>query len=124
MKTVFLTISAFCLITSYLLLPSCTKDTTCVAIVHCKDSSGVTALADVNVKLYALIKSADGKTTYTGDITQSGTTNAAGQVRFEFKLPAIFDVYALRTKGTQTLTGSGIIKLEEGTTTEKTILLK
>ncbi|MFZ9295259.1 MAG: hypothetical protein ACO259_03470 [Bacteroidia bacterium] len=124
MKPVILIFFTICILTSCLLIPSCTKDTTCVAIVNCKDSSGVNALADVNVKLYALIKSADGKTTYTGDITQSGTTNTAGQVRFEFKLPAILDILAVRSKGTQTLTGTGIIKLEEGSTTEKTILLK
>ena len=124
MKSILLSLSAACILIAYGLLPSCTKDTTCVAIVYCKDSSGVNPLPNSQVKLYAQVKSADGKTTYTGDISQTGTTNSAGQVRFEFDLPAIFDVLAIQTKGNQTLTGTGIIKLEEGTSTEKTILLK
>jgi hypothetical protein len=45
-------------------------------------------------------------------------------VRFNFKLPAIYDVKATLAVGSKTLVGTGIIKLEEGKTVDKVITMK
>jgi hypothetical protein len=74
--------------------------------------------------LYALVKSNDGKTTYTADVKADGNTDSDGQVSFVFKLPAIYDIKATLAAGTRTMTGVGIIKLEEGKTVEKTVQMK
>jgi hypothetical protein len=65
-----------------------------------------------------------GSTTFTADVKASGTTDAGGQVNFTFKLPAIYDIKATVTSGTRTITGTSIIKLEEGKTVSKTVTLK
>ena len=103
---------------------SCKKETDCKATVKCIEDSTSTAVAGALVQLYAEVKSPDGKTTYTADLKASGTTGGDGAVQFTFKLPAIYDVSATKVVGTSTLVGKGIIKLEEGKTVEKTIVLK
>lgn len=100
----------------------CQKDTTCKAVVTCIDSTG-TPVADAYVYLYAPVKSADGKTTYTGDITASGNTDSDGMIQFSFELPAIFDVKATAVRA-KTLTGTAVLKLEEGTTVDKTVTIR
>jgi hypothetical protein len=48
-------------------------------------------------------------------------------VKFTFKLPAIYDIratYITTTVPTKTLVGTGIIKLEEGKGSDKTVTLK
>jgi stress response protein SCP2 len=102
---------------------SCQKDTDCKATVHCMDSTSKN-VDNADVLLYALVKSPDGKTTYTADVKANGTTDADGEVSFVFKLPAIYDVKATKVVGTKTLTGLGIIKLEEGKTVDKDITMK
>jgi hypothetical protein len=106
-----------------LMLPSCQKDTDCKAVVTCLDSIG-RPVGNASVLLYAPVKSADGKTTYTADITASGTTDNDGTARFTFRLPAIYDVKGTATLAAKTITGTGVVKLEEGQTVEKTITLK
>lgn len=100
------------------------KETDCIASVTCVDSLG-NSLANANVLLYAAIKSSTNPAvTYTADLQASGTTNSDGQVKFTFEFPAIYDVLATTTVGTRTISGSGIIKLEEGKTAEKSITVK
>jgi stress response protein SCP2 len=102
---------------------SCEKETDCKAVVTCVDSVG-TPVNNADVILYALVKSPDGKTTYTADVKAQGFTEGDGTVNFTFKLPAIYDIKATATVATRTLTGIGIIKLEEGKTIEKTVTMK
>lgn len=102
---------------------SCRKDTDCKVVVRCVDTLS-RPVANANVLLYAPVKSPDGKTTYTADITASDVTNSDGEVRFTFKLPAIYDVKATKVVGTSTLIGQGVVKLEEGNTVEKEITIK
>ena len=102
---------------------SCEKETDCKAAIQCVDSTGV-PVNNADVLLYALVKSPDGKTTYTADVKANGITDGDGQAYFTFKLPAIYDIKATRAAGTKTITGTGIIKLEEGKTVEKVVTLK
>jgi hypothetical protein len=102
---------------------SCKKNTECKAKVRCIDSASAN-VSEANVLLYAAVKSPDGKTTYTADLKAEGRTGGDGTVEFLFELPAIYDVRATKIVGTKTLTGVGIIKLEEGKTVEKTVTLK
>ncbi len=102
---------------------SCEKDTECKAVVTCVDSVG-TPVNNADVLLYAQVKSPDGKTTYTADVKAQGTTGGDGTVNFTFKLPAIYDIKATSVAATRTITGIGIIKLEEGKTVEKTVTMK
>ncbi len=105
-----------------LLSPSCQKNTDCIAVVRCQDASG-NAVDAADVILYAEVKNSAG-VTYTADITATSPSDNAGVVSFTFKLPAIYDIQATKTIGTKTLTGIGIIKLEEGTTVEETVTLR
>lgn len=100
----------------------CQKDTSCKAVVTCLDSIG-SPVPDAYVYLYAPVKSADGKTTYTGDITASGNTDKDGTIQFTFELPAIFDIKATAVTS-KSITGTGVIKLEEGNTVNKTLTLR
>jgi hypothetical protein len=102
--------------------PSCQKETDCIAVVKCQDSLG-NAVNAAEVLLYAKVKNSAG-VTYTADITATSPSDNAGEVRFTFKLPAIYDILATKTVGTKTMTGIGIIKLEEGQTVEKSVTLR
>jgi hypothetical protein len=102
---------------------SCRKDTDCKVMVRCLDSLS-RPVTGADVLLYAPVKSPDGKTTYTADLKASDQTNGDGEVRFVFKLPAIYDIKATKVVGTKTITGAGIVKLEEGQTVEKEVTLK
>lgn len=124
---------SFLLITSCIFLlslaftsTSCQKETDCTARVKCVDSVGH-AVSNANVLLYAQIKDPKdpkSQNTYTADIKATGTTDGAGETQFVFQLPAILDIKATGTIGTKTITGNGIIKLEEGKTVEKTVTLR
>ena len=105
---------------------SCQKDTDCKAKVICNDSIGRPA-ANANVLLYAVVKDPNdpkGQATYTADVKANATTDDGGVASFVFKLPAIYDIRATQVVGTRTLVGTGIIKLEEGKTVEKTVTIK
>lgn len=126
MKPFLLLLSGFLI--SFLIFTntSCRKVTDCKAVVHCVDSTGV-AISGAYVQLYANVKDPNdpkGTTTYTGDVKADGTTDGAGQVKFTFKLPAIFDIKATAAVGSKTISGTSIIKLEEGKSVEKTVTLK
>lgn len=123
MKPIGLILAGFLLSGLVFNLSSCQKDTDCKASIRCIDSTGA-SVGNVNVFLYALVKSADGKTTYTGDVTATGNTDNNGEVKFTFKLPAIYDIKATLATDTRTYSGVSIIKLEEGKTIEKTVNMK
>lgn len=101
-----------------LLSGSCQKNTDCKATVHCVDSTGA-PLKNTNVVLYAPVKGGA-----IGDVKASGITDEKGDVKFTFKLPAIFDIKASTPSNSTSLTGTGLIRLEEGKGSEKTITLK
>lgn len=105
---------------------SCRKETDCKATVKCVDSTGA-IVSNAYVQLYAVVKDPNdpkGSTTYTADVKASGNTDGGGEVKFVFKLPAIYDIKATTSVGTRTITGTSIIKLEEGKSVSKTVTLK
>jgi hypothetical protein len=102
---------------------SCKKETDCKVVIRCVDSLSK-PVAAANVLLYAPVRSPDGKTTYTADLKANGQTSSDGIVNFTFELPAIFDVEATKVVGTRTISGHGIVKLEEGKTAEEEVTLK
>jgi uncharacterized protein YfaS (alpha-2-macroglobulin family) len=115
-----ITISCFCLPFIALALfvgtqTACQKEATnCTAVITVKDSNA-NPVSSVNVKLYAP----------HGQVEQTGTTNAAGDVTFTFTLPAIFNVAAAKGLSlNDTLKGSGIIQLEVGQTESTTVIVK
>lgn len=122
MKPLALIFSGFLLSCIFLTNTSCQKNTDCKATVRCVDTTGV-PVNGANVLLYATIKTSNGGTV-TADLKANGTTDSGGEVKFTFKLPAIYDIKATTTVGTKTITGTGIIKLEEGKGSDKTVTLK
>lgn len=125
MKPIAVILAGFLISTFLLTTTSCVKNTDCKATVNCVDSLGV-PVNNANVLLYATIKTSSGGTV-TADLKANATTDAGGQVKFTFKLPAIYDIRAtviLPSPSTRTLVGTGIIKLEEGKGAEKTVTLK
>lgn len=95
----------------------CNKDTTCKAKIECKDSNG-NAVSNAQVKLFAIVEKDHAK--FRADIQAEGITDNSGIVTFSFKLPAIYDVQvAMSTK-----TATGIVKLEEGKTVTKEVVVK
>ncbi len=102
---------------------SCNKKTDCVALITVVDSSGTVAYPNANVKMYATVKTANGGTV-VADVKASGITDSDGKVKFTFKLPAIYDFSASISKGSKTLTGVSIIKLEEGKAVDKTVSIR
>ena len=97
---------------------SCDKKTDCMATVICKDANGM-LLRGATIQLLAYVKTPL-KGTITADVRANGVTDENGKVTFTFKLPAIFDIKA--SKGN--LTGTGIIKLEEGNGVEKAVTIQ
>lgn len=104
---------------------SCQKNTDCKATVKVVDSTGL-AVNNATVLLYATIKTSSGGTV-TADVKANANTDSGGEVKFTFKLPAIYDIkatYITTTVPTKTLVATGIIKLEEGKGADKTVTLK
>lgn len=98
---------------------SCQKHTDCKLIITTNDALG-NVVAGATVKLYANVKTSSGSTV-EADLKAQGVSDASGKSTYTFKLPAILDVKAVSTGS---LTGVGIVKLEEGKTVEKIIVLK
>lgn len=98
---------------------SCQKKTDCKLIVKTVDEAGLPVAASA-IKLYANVKTSSGATV-EADLKAEGLSDGGGSSTYTFKLPAILDVKAT---GPGTLTGVGIVKLEEGKTVEKTITVK
>lgn len=122
MKPVLVIIGAFLLSCMFFTTTSCKKNTDCIATVYCVDSAGRT-VDGVNVQLYANVKTTTGGTV-VADLKANGDTDGDGKVKFTFKLPAIYDIKATKKIGSRTYTGTGIIKLEEGMESEKTVTLR
>jgi hypothetical protein len=121
MKALVIVFAVFLLSCLLFTNTSCQKKTDCVALVNCVDSSGA-GINNVNVQLYATVKTANGGTVIA-DVKANGNTDGSGKVKFTFKLPAIYDIKATVAVGTNTYVGSGIIKLEAGTTVDKTVTM-
>ena len=101
-----------------LVISSCEKKTDCQVNITTVDANG-NALGGVTVKLYANVKTSSGSTV-EADLKAQGVSDGSGVSTYTFKLPAILDVSAV----SGTLTGQGIVKLEEGKKVEKTITVK
>ena len=122
MKHLLFIISGFFLATFAFTNVGCDKNTDCKATIVVLDSTG-TIVSNANVKLFANVKNSAGAT-FVADVKADGVTDDAGAVKFTFKLPAIFDIKSTKVVGTRTLTGTGIIKLEEGKGTEKEVTIR
>jgi hypothetical protein len=125
MKHIALIFAGFLISTFIFTHTSCKKtDTDCIASIRCVDSTGK-SLPNASVLLYATVQSATNPAvTYTADLKANGTTDNAGQVKFTFQFPAIYDVLATATVNSKTITGTSIIKLEVGETIAKTVTVK
>ena len=106
----------------FLCFTSCKKNTDCVAVVICNDSTG-TGIGGAKVFLYANVKTPNSGT-ITADLRATGYTDETGRVSFTFKLPAIYDISASVTKSAVTYSALSIIKLEEGKTVDNTVTLR
>ena len=122
MKSLVIVFAGFILSCIIFTSTSCHKNTDCVAQIICVDSAG-SVWSNANVQLYAIVKTATGGTV-TADIKASGPADGDGKAKFTFKLPAIYDVKASFISGSRTFVGTGIIKLEEGKTSETTVTLR
>ena len=126
MKSFLLLFSGFLISFFVFTNSSCQKETDCKAVVKCVDSIG-NVVPNANIFLYAQVKDPSdpkGVATQTADVKANGTTDGGGEVKFTFKLPAIYDVKGSVLMGTKTYTGITIIKLEEGKTVSKTVTVK
>ena len=121
-KPIVLVIAGFFVSTFLFTNISCNKNTECKASIKCVDSAG-TVLNNAAVILYATVKTSTSPLTYTADLKANGNTDANGEVKFTFKLPAIYDIRASYTQASKTYTGASIIKLEEGKTVDKQVML-
>jgi hypothetical protein len=125
MKPIAFIFAGFLFASLILTSTSCEKNTDCKATIRVVDSTGL-AVNNAAVYLYATIKTSSGGTV-TADVKANATTDSGGEVKFTFKLPAIYDIratYITTTAPTKTLVGTGIIKLEEGKGSNKTVTLK
>ncbi len=116
LKLIISAIGAFGLL--FLTNTSCQKKTDCIAVVHCVDTLG-SPKGGVDVRLFANVKTTTGGTV-TADLKANAITGSDGQVKFTFKLPAIYDIKA----SLGTFTTASIIKLEEGKTIDKTVTIR
>lgn len=124
MKPIAFIFAGFLIASLALTSTSCQKNTDCKATVRVVDSLGI-PVNNAAVLLYATIKTSSGGTV-TADVKASATTDGGGEVKFTFKLPAIYDIRAtlITSAPTKTYVGTGIIKLEEGKGSDKTVTLK
>lgn len=122
MKPLLIIFAGFLLSCLFFTNTSCKKNTDCVASIQCVDSAGA-GWSGANVQLYATVKTANGGTV-VADLKANADADGDGKVKFTFKLPAIYDIKATFKKGSRTYIGTGIIKLEEGQRTEKTVTLR
>lgn len=104
------------------LLTSC-KPQSPGCVIQVKDKAGAKAMAGVKVELYATVMTPAGAPT-TADLKADGITDSEGKIHFTFKNPCVMDVKATVTNCTGTYcTGTGIVKLEEGKTNQKTVYI-
>ena len=94
------------------------KNTDCKLVIKTQRENG-NIVSGANVKLFANVKTSSGSTV-EADLKAEGVSDGSGSVSFTFNLPAILDIKAV----SDTLEGVGIIKLEEGKTVDKTVIMK
>lgn len=125
MKPILILASGFLLSCLLFTSASCRKKTDCVALIYCQDEAG-NAVGNANVQLYATVKTCSTSScgTVQADMKANGPTDGNGKIQFTFKLPAIYDIKATAAVGSKTISGTNIIKLEEGKTVEKTVTLR
>jgi hypothetical protein len=119
MKTFILKISALAFVLMLFIVAStssgCKKDKTCHGKVKVIDSAG-TPVASANVKLSA--------PSVNGDVVYQDVTDGSGEVSFEVKLPAIFDVLATKPVYAPKQ-GVGVLRLDEpGKSNEVTVKIQ
>lgn len=110
------------IVVSSIIYFSCNKNTDCKVNIKCVNASTGAAVSEAYVKLFANVKTASGGTVQA-DVKAEGTTDSYGLVSFTFKLPAIFNIQAIKY-GSDTLVGTGLVTLEEGKTVETTVQMK
>ncbi len=104
---------------------SCNAPKPSKCVITVRDSTGANLLSGVMVDLYANV-TYNGNTT-VADLKANGVTGSDGRVAFTFKNPAVMDITATVPSCTVNIangkycTGTGIVKLEEGKTAEKTV---
>jgi hypothetical protein len=107
MKTLIIKLSALAcivvLISFVFTTSSCNKDKTCHGKVTVVDMAG-TGMANAKVHLAA--------PSVGGQVVYDGVTDGSGDVSFEVKLPAIFDVTATTTTS-PVMSGTGVLRLDE-----------
>jgi hypothetical protein len=104
-------------------ISSCKRNTECKASIKCVDSLN-SALNNASIQLFAIVKTPTSSVTYTADLKANANTDGNGEVKFTFKLPAIYDIRAYYTLGAKTYSGAGLIKLEEGKTIDKIVTVR
>jgi hypothetical protein len=127
MKKKFLALLIVLPVAAMLLLQlnSCNPPKPAKCVITVKDSAGSKLLPNIKVQLYANV-TYNGNTT-VADLKAEGVTGSDGRVNFTFKNSCVMDIKA--TVATCTVnpgahvycTGSGIVKMEEGKTAEKTV---
>jgi len=94
------------------------KDTTCNAVIKVVRQNGaIVSGAKVKMTSNFALATSDPLADYLPD---TKLTDATGFATFEFKLPAILDIEVTHVAYG---TGADLIKLEEGETVEKTIVI-
>ncbi len=83
---------------------SCKKDKTCHGKVHVVDTTGKN-VAGAFVRLSA--------PSVQGDVIYDGSTDGSGNVSYDVKLPAIFDVKAEKKAIYPGKSGNGVLRLDE-----------
>ena len=107
MKTFILKFFAFggilFLLSAAFTTSSCNKNKTCHGKVHVYDTTG-RAVGNAFVRLAA--------PSVQGDVKYDGYTDNSGTVSFDVKLPAIFDVQAIKSTYPGKI-GIGVLRLDE-----------
>lgn len=114
-------------IAGFLLIQACNGPKPSKCVITVMDHSGQKPLSGVKVHLYATTYY-NGKPT-TADLKADAVTDGSGKCSFSFKNPCVMDISAAVSNCTASAanqvycSGSGIVKCEEGKTTEKTIYI-
>jgi hypothetical protein len=115
-----ITISCFCIsfVSLFFILgtqTACQKQSTnCPCTITVKDTNG-NAVSSALVRLYAPNSTAGAL----------GLTNLGGTINFNFSLPAVYSITAVKALGpNDTLKGTGIIQLQIGQTVSTTVTAK
>jgi Ethanolamine utilization protein EutJ (predicted chaperonin) len=100
-----------------LTVTGCKKDTQCDAIITVLDTNGV-PVAGALIKLTAVGQNGP------GDVVDQQNTDASGQTRHSFKLPAIFNIEATTTTPPRTNNNADVIRLEIGESVTKEVTIQ